>query len=145
MVKIMKLLREPSSYAGLAGLALAIGISNESWTIVSTAIAGIAGLVAMLLNEKEWWMWGKLISQIISDLISKGLARLMGFLQKRKVQRLEKQVLNNKFKIKILEHEKKTEEKIKDWKHRLKNKESDNFITELNKIRNGWYISNYIY
>ena len=82
-------------------------------------------------------MWSKLISQIISDLLGKGLARLMGFLQKRKVQRLEKQVLNNKFKIKILEHEKKTEEKIKDWKHRLKNKESDNFITELNKIRNG--------
>ena len=82
-------------------------------------------------------MWGKLISQIISDLISKGLARLMGFLQKRKVQRLEKQVRNMKDKIIILKHEKKTQQKIDDWKHRLKNKESDNFITELNKIRNG--------
>jgi len=53
MGKLMKLLREPSSYAGLAGLALAIGISNESWTVISTAIAGVAGLVAMFLNEKE--------------------------------------------------------------------------------------------
>jgi hypothetical protein len=42
-----------------------------------------------------------------------------------------------KDKIIILKHEKKTQQKIDDWKHRLKNKESDNFITELNKIRNG--------
>jgi len=82
-------------------------------------------------------MWAKLISNIISDLLSKGLALLMGFLQKRKVQRLEKQVRNMKDKIIILKHEKKTQQKIDDWKHRLKNKESDNFITELNKIRNG--------
>jgi len=82
-------------------------------------------------------MWSKLISQIISDLLGKGLALLIGFLQKRKVQRLEKQVRNMKDKITILKHEKKTEKKIKDWKYRLKNKEADNFITELNKIRNG--------
>jgi hypothetical protein len=82
-------------------------------------------------------MWAKLISNIISDLLNKGLALLMGFLQKRKVQRLEKQVRNMKDKIIILKHEKKTQQKIDDWKHRLKNKESDNFITELNKIRNG--------
>jgi len=82
-------------------------------------------------------MWAKLISNIISDLLSKGLALLMGFLQKRKVQRLEKQVRNMKDKIVILKHEKKTQQKIDDWKHRLKNKEADNFITELNKIRNG--------
>ena len=82
-------------------------------------------------------MWSKLISQIISDLLSKGLVLLMEFLQKRKMQRLEKQVRNMKDKIIILKHEKKIEKKIKDWKYRLKNKESDNFITELNKIRNG--------
>ena len=82
-------------------------------------------------------MWSKLISQIISDLLSKGLVLLMEFLQKRKMQRLEKKVRNMKDKIIILKHEKKIEKKIKDWKYRLKNKESDNFITELNKIRNG--------
>jgi len=81
-------------------------------------------------------MWAKLISNIISDLLSKGLALLMGFLQKRKVQRLEKQVLTQKDKITILEHEKKTEKKIKDWKYRLRNKEADNFVKELNRIRN---------
>jgi len=82
-------------------------------------------------------MWSKLISQIISDLLGKGLVLLMEFLQKRKMQRLEKQVRNMKDKIIILKQEKKIEKKIKDWKYRLKNKEADNFITELNKIRNG--------
>jgi len=53
MWTLLERLKEPSTYAGLAGIALAIGISNESWTIVSTAIAGIAGLVAMLLNERK--------------------------------------------------------------------------------------------
>ncbi len=60
----------------------------------------------------------------------------MGFLQKRKVQKLEKQVQTQKDKITILQHEKETERKINDWKYRLKNKESDNFVKELNRIRN---------
>jgi hypothetical protein len=81
-------------------------------------------------------MIGKIISQIISDLIGKGLALLIGFLQKRKVQKLERQVLTQKDKITILEHEKKTQKKINDWKYRLRNKESDNFVKELNRIRN---------
>tara|TARA_Y100000310_G_scaffold19525_1_gene19159 strand:- start:586 stop:798 length:213 start_codon:yes stop_codon:yes gene_type:complete len=69
-------------------------------------------------------------------LLGKGLALLMGFLQKRKVQKLEKQVQTQKDKITILQHEKETERKINDWKYRLKNKESDNFVKELNRIRN---------
>jgi hypothetical protein len=81
-------------------------------------------------------MIGKIISQIISDLIGKGLALLIGFFQKRKVQKLERQVLTQKDKITILEHEKKTQKKINDWKYRLRNKESDNFVKELNRIRN---------
>jgi hypothetical protein len=81
-------------------------------------------------------MIGKIISQIISDLLGKGLALLMGFLQKRKVQKLERQVLTQKDKITILEHEKETEKKINDWKYRLRNKESDSFVKELNQIRN---------
>jgi hypothetical protein len=44
-------LKEPSTYAGFAGIALAFGLSGEEWGTVSTAIAGLAGLVAMLLSE----------------------------------------------------------------------------------------------
>ena len=46
-------LKEPSSYAGLAGIALAFGVSSEQWTTIATAIAGVAGLVSMLLKEKN--------------------------------------------------------------------------------------------
>jgi SMC interacting uncharacterized protein involved in chromosome segregation len=80
-------------------------------------------------------MIGKIISQVISDLLGKGLALLMGFLQKRKIQKLERQVQTYKNKVKILDHEKVTEQKIRDWKYRLRNKESENFVRELNKIR----------
>jgi predicted permease len=53
MFRILKLLREPSTYAGIAGLVLSLGISNEEYQIWTTAIAGVAGLVAMLLTEGE--------------------------------------------------------------------------------------------
>ncbi len=49
---ILNRLREPSTYAGLAGLALALGISSEAWATISTAVAGIAGVIAMLLHDK---------------------------------------------------------------------------------------------
>ena len=45
-------LKEPSTYAGFAGLALALGISGELYNAVAAAIAGVAGLVAVLLVEK---------------------------------------------------------------------------------------------
>jgi len=80
-------------------------------------------------------MFGKIISDIISNLLGKGLALLMGYLQKRKVQKLERQVLTQKDKITILEHEKKTQQKIQDWQYRLKNKEGEDLAKELNKIR----------
>jgi len=44
-------LKEPSTYAGLAGVALALGLSDAEWATVSTALAGLAGLAAMLLSE----------------------------------------------------------------------------------------------
>ena len=44
-------LKEPSTYAGLAGLALAFGLSDAQWTAVSTAIAGLAGVAAVFLSE----------------------------------------------------------------------------------------------
>lgn len=44
-------LKEPSTYAGFAGIALAFGLSSEEWSVITTAIAGLAGLAAMFLIE----------------------------------------------------------------------------------------------
>lgn len=44
-------LKEPSTYAGFAGIALAFGLSDAEWATVSTAIAGLAGVVAMILSD----------------------------------------------------------------------------------------------
>jgi hypothetical protein len=49
---ILDRLREPSTYAGFAGLALAVGIGSEEWSAISTAVAGIAGVVAMFVREQ---------------------------------------------------------------------------------------------
>ena len=49
---ILSRLKEPSTFAGLSGLALALGISGELYNAAAGAIAGIAGLVAVLLMEK---------------------------------------------------------------------------------------------
>lgn len=48
---IVNRLKEPSTYAGFAGIALAFGLSDAEWATVSTAAAGVAGLVAMLLSD----------------------------------------------------------------------------------------------
>jgi hypothetical protein len=48
---ILRRLKEPSTYAGLSGLALALGVSGELYSAVSTAIAGVAGLIAALLPD----------------------------------------------------------------------------------------------
>lgn len=44
-------LKEPSTYAGFAGLALAFGLSDVQWVAVSTAVAGLAGVAAVFLSE----------------------------------------------------------------------------------------------
>lgn len=44
-------LKEPSTYAGFSGIALAFGLSGEEWSTVYTALAGLAGLVAMFLSD----------------------------------------------------------------------------------------------
>lgn len=49
---ILTRLKEPSTYAGLSGLALAFGISSDLYTAASSVIASIAGLVAIVLAEK---------------------------------------------------------------------------------------------
>ena len=45
-------LKEPSTYAGLSGIALALGISGDLYAALSSAIAAVAGLVAIVLAEK---------------------------------------------------------------------------------------------
>jgi hypothetical protein len=49
---IVTRLKEPSTYAGFAGLALAVGVSAPLYTAVTTFVAAIAGLVAILMAEK---------------------------------------------------------------------------------------------
>ena len=44
-------LKEPSTYAGFAGLALAFGLSNAEWATLSTALASVAGVAAMFLSD----------------------------------------------------------------------------------------------
>ena len=53
MTTILSRLKEPSTYAGLAGLALAFGISNDLYTAIASAIAAVPGLIAMVLSEGE--------------------------------------------------------------------------------------------
>jgi hypothetical protein len=45
-------LKEPSTYAGLSGLALAFGVSNEVYAAVSAALAGVAGMIAVVLADR---------------------------------------------------------------------------------------------
>ena len=44
--------KEPSTWAGLAGLALAFGISANEWATYSQAAAAIAAAIAMLVKER---------------------------------------------------------------------------------------------
>lgn len=48
---ILSRLKEPSTYAGLSGLAMALGISTHMYEAAAAAVAGIAGLVAVILAE----------------------------------------------------------------------------------------------
>ena len=79
-------------------------------------------------------MISKIIADVINNLIGRGFAFLTEYLKKRKVEKLEKQVSSLKNKVLILEKEKQTQQKIQDWKYRLKNKENDSLVKELNKI-----------
>jgi hypothetical protein len=49
---ILKRLKEPSTYAGVASLALALGLTDVQWEAISAAVAGLAGLAAVFLMEK---------------------------------------------------------------------------------------------
>lgn len=49
---VLARLKEPSTYAGLSGLALALGVSGDLYSAASAAIAGVAGLIAVVLAER---------------------------------------------------------------------------------------------
>lgn len=50
--RFVKLLKEPSTYAGLAGTLASLGIMSEAkWQTIFTALAAVAGVVAMFLLE----------------------------------------------------------------------------------------------
>ena len=53
--RIIKLLQEPSTYAGLAGVMAGLGILNlseDQWLQIGGAISALAGVVAMFVLEK---------------------------------------------------------------------------------------------
>lgn len=49
---IVERLKEPSTWAGFAGLAAAIGIAEPLYAAVSAVGVAVAGLLAVLIAEK---------------------------------------------------------------------------------------------
>jgi hypothetical protein len=43
---------EPSSWAGLAGLAVVFGLTETEWASISHAIAAVAAVVSMFVGER---------------------------------------------------------------------------------------------
>ncbi len=53
MAKIIKRFSEPSTYAGLAGLAVILGMSVDQFQDYANAVAGVFAFVAIALGEGE--------------------------------------------------------------------------------------------
>ena len=43
--------KEPSTWAGLAGLAVVFGVTAEQWSMVGAAIAAVAAAITMFVSE----------------------------------------------------------------------------------------------
>jgi hypothetical protein len=50
---IIKRLSEPSTYAGLAGLAIIVGINNDEIKLLGETLAGIFSFLAILIGETK--------------------------------------------------------------------------------------------
>lgn len=50
---ILKRLREPSTWAGLAALGVAFGINPDLITATGQVVVGAGGIAAILLSEKK--------------------------------------------------------------------------------------------
>lgn len=81
-------------------------------------------------------MIAKIVAEIVNNLLGKGIAYITKYLKERKIAKLEKQVDSLKDTVLILEREKESKMRIDNWEYRLKNKENESLISELNKIRN---------
>lgn len=44
--------REPSTWAGFSGIALALGLSEAEWGATGAAIAAVFGTIAIFVNER---------------------------------------------------------------------------------------------
>jgi hypothetical protein len=44
--------KEPSTYSGLSGLALALGLSDAEWSAIGTAAAAVFAAVAVVVAER---------------------------------------------------------------------------------------------
>ena len=43
--------KEPSTWAGLVGLAVVFGVSSEQWSMTGNAVAVVAAAIAMFVSE----------------------------------------------------------------------------------------------
>jgi len=50
---VLARLKEPSTWAGLSGLFMALGLSEAVVNELATAGAAVAGLIAVVLSEKN--------------------------------------------------------------------------------------------
>lgn len=50
---LLERLKEPSTYAGLSGIALALGVSSDLYNASAAVAAAVAGLVGVILSEKK--------------------------------------------------------------------------------------------
>ena len=50
---VLKRLREPSTYAGFAGLAAAVGIAEPLYQAIAAVIMAGAGLAAVVMSEHK--------------------------------------------------------------------------------------------
>ncbi len=45
--------KEPSTWAGLAGLAVVFGVTAEQWSTIGNAVAAVAAALAMFVRERS--------------------------------------------------------------------------------------------
>ena len=45
--------KEPTPWAGLAGLAVVFGVTTEQWSMNSNAVAAVAAAIAMFVSEAK--------------------------------------------------------------------------------------------
>lgn len=50
--KLLNTFAQPSTYAGLAGIAAAVGVSQPAYATATTVASALASMAAVLINEK---------------------------------------------------------------------------------------------